>query len=232
MKKAIKSILRSAVGSYMIANYLRFAYYTSRKVVILPETGAYTGAEAPVIYATWHGQNFLFPFWFRGKAPTNALVALHGDGRMIGRAIGFLGVKLILGSGGGGNMSGKTRGGKGGAKAFLKLRRVLQAGETVTMTADVPKISRVVGEGIILLARKSGAPIAPIAIVSSRRTLLKNWDRTQIHRPFSRIIYVMGDHITVPDDGTPLKTYSTRLQAAMEAVEARAFALADKRRSD
>ena len=39
----------------------------------------------------------------------------------------------------------------------------------VVLTADVPKIARVCGEGIVTLAKLSGRPIVPVAVVTSRR---------------------------------------------------------------
>lgn len=185
---------------------------------IPPRTQTEAGAKRATIYANWHGQNFLFPFWFRGRPASNALVAHHGDGQMIGQAIGVLGLRLIHGSGGAN---------KGGARAFLQMLKALRRNETIIITADVPKVARVVGDGVLLLARKSGAPIVPLAIATSRRKIVKNWDKTQLHLPFSRLIYLSGDEIIIPDDDTPLEDHREVLRIALDEVQARAFALAD-----
>ncbi len=224
MKRTLKSLLRGPVGCFLIATYLRLVFFTSRKAYFGNENVPPNVPSGAVIYANWHGQNFLFPFWFRGKPATNALVATHGDGQMIGRAIGILGVKLIHGSGN--KKAGKSS--KGGARAFLKMLRVLKSGETVSITADVPKVGRVVGDGVLLLARKSGAPIIPVGIATSRRKLLRNWDRTQIHLPFSRLVYVVGPAIRVPDDDSALEIHRTRLQSGLDAAQAAAFGDADR----
>jgi len=70
----------------------------------------------------------------------------------------------------------------------------------VASTADVPKRSRVAGLGIIMLARESGRPIMPFAMVTSRFIRLNNWDRTTINLPFGRGALVGIEPIVVPPD--------------------------------
>lgn len=223
MKKTVKKILHSRFGARLIAAYLGSVHATSRVIVDFPEGHKADGAEAPMIYANWHGQNYLFPFFIRNRAPCTALAARHGDGHTVGMALEILGLPMIYGSG----SIGKTVARKGGAAAFLGLLRRLKRGETIVLNADIPKIPRVVGDGVLLLARKSGAPIAPNGIGTSRRMILDNWDRTQMHLPFSRLVYVIGEPIHVPDDGSPLDDHRERLKAAIDAAQERAFALAD-----
>ena len=62
----------------------------------------------------------------------------------------------------------------------------LKEGYNVAMTADVPKVARVAGLGVVKLAQHSGRPIYPVAMASSRRIELDNWDRSAINLPFSR----------------------------------------------
>ncbi|NOX41564.1 MAG: DUF374 domain-containing protein [Alphaproteobacteria bacterium] len=224
LKTALKSLLQGPVGSYLIALYLRFVSLTSRHLIESHHPDSPNETRCAVIYATWHGQNFVFAFRFRKHIYPVLLVALHGDGQLIGRAMRYLGVPLIYGSG----ATDKKNGQKGGARAFLQLLRALKRDQSVTLTADVPKIAREVGEGIVLLARKSGAPIVPVAMTTSRRKIAKNWDRMQINLPFSRMVFVEGAEIEVPDDDTPLKTYQQQLQSALDRAQERAFELADK----
>lgn len=215
--------MRGPVGSLLISLYLRFVNLTSRHIVEPPPDGALQNDTKPVIYATWHGQNFIFAFWFRNKKYPTLLVARHGDGRMVGQVMHRLGVPLVFGSGSG------EKGGsdKGGAKAFLQLLRVLRGGQSITLTADVPKTAREVGQGIVLLARKSGAPIIPVAMTSSRRKILKSWDRMQLNLPFSRMVFVQGQAISVPNDETPLAQHQETLFDALQSAQTRAFEIAD-----
>src|ERR1700712_3920724 len=75
---------------------------------------------------------------------------------------------------------------RAGAGAFKEMVRALADGYNVASTADVPKRARVVGMGIIMLARETGRPIMPLAMATSRFIRLHNWDRTTINLPFGR----------------------------------------------
>src|SRR5690606_33886381 len=89
---------------------------------------------------------------------------------------------------------------KGGARALLTLKRLLDNGRTVAMIADIPHgTPREAGMGIVTLARLSGRPILPVAYATSRRKVLeKTWDKTTINLPFGRLAVVYGDPILVP----------------------------------
>jgi lysophospholipid acyltransferase (LPLAT)-like uncharacterized protein len=77
---------------------------------------------------------------------------------------------------------------------------------------------------------RSGRPIYPIAITTKRRVELENWDRTTINLPFGRGAGALGDPIRVPADAdaAALETARCSLQASLDAVTARAYALADQ----
>jgi hypothetical protein len=107
----------------------------------------------------------------------------------------------------------------------------LADGWNMALTADVPKISRVSGLGIIKLAQISGRPIFPISLATSRRIVLDNWDRSEINLPFSRVAIVVGDPIRVPTDADAqiLEQRRSELETALNAASDRAHALADGR---
>ncbi len=99
------------------------------------------------------------------------------------------------------------------------------------MTADVPKVSRVCGLGIVTLAQISGRPIVPVAVVTSRRIDFSSWDRASLGLPFGRGAMVLGEPIHVPRDaergrarrGAPCR------RAGLDAVHERAYALVGAR---
>lgn len=222
MKEAIKAFLRGPGGTWLLANYFRFVRLTSR---VLIESDHEPGKDGPVIYALWHGQSLVNPFRFPRDRKPHLLVAAHGDGQMIGQVMRRLGMPLIIGSG----STERTDPKKGGARAFLQMLRALRAGDSVELTADVPKAAGVVGEGIVLLARKSGRPIIPFAMTTSRHKRLNTWDRMQLNKPFSKMVFVDGPPISVPDDDSPLAAHQARLAEALNAAQARAFELAGVR---
>jgi lysophospholipid acyltransferase (LPLAT)-like uncharacterized protein len=116
-----------------------------------------------------------------------------------------------------------------GESGFKEMLSALQEGYIVALTADIPKVSRVAGLGIVKLASASGRPIYPIAIATRRRFELKNWDRTAINLPFGRAARVAGVPIRVAADAdaAALETARRALEASLNAATARAYALAD-----
>lgn len=226
MKNSIQSLLRGPFGSWLIANYMRFVSLTSRHIYEPSDPSRKFGTQHPVIYATWHGHSYIFGFRFRNGPMPTLMAARHGDGRLIGNALKYLGVPVVFGGG----STSETNSSRGGAKAFLQLLKEMKAGRSVTLTADIPKRARIAGAGIILMARKSGAPIIPAAMTTSRRKLMTSWDQMQINLPFSRLVYVIGEPIYVPNDGSPVEIYQQKLQDALNAAQDRAFDLADQGR--
>src|SRR5262249_56009374 len=111
----------------------------------------------------------------RGKV----LISLPRDGEVNAIAAERLGIETIRGSGGRFDR-------KGGVGAFREMVDALAQGYSVALTADVPKVARVAGLGILMLARESGRPILPVAVATSRRIELDTWDRSAINLPFSR----------------------------------------------
>jgi len=83
------------------------------------------------------------------------------------------------------------------------------------LTADVPKVARVAGLGIVTLAKHSGCPIIPVAMATSRHYRLSNWDRSCINLPFGRMSAVRGEPIFVARDAD-----DAVLEVARRAVEA------------
>jgi hypothetical protein len=218
----------SAAGS-VAAWYLRLVWYSSR-VTIEPAT-IYDTIEIPIIIGMWHGQHFLTPFIKRKEAKHRAkvLISRHRDGELNARAAEKLGIGTIRGSGA---HSGEFHR-KGGAVAFNKMVEALKQGYNVALTADVPKVSRVAGLGIVKLAQHSGRPIYAAAIASSHRIELKNWDRTAINLPFSRIALVAGGPIYVPRvaDDAALEVARQQVERELNRVTARAYAIVDRKGS-
>ncbi|HEY5217911.1 MAG TPA: lysophospholipid acyltransferase family protein [Pseudolabrys sp.] len=219
---------QNAAGA-VAAGYLRLVWRTSR-VTLEPAT-IYDTVQMPAIIAMWHGQHFLAPFIKRGDAKHRAkvLISRHRDGELNARAAERLGIGTIRGSGA---HNGEFHR-KGGAAAFTEMVTALAQGYNVALTADVPKVSRIAGLGVVKLAQHSGRPIYPVAIASSRRIELDNWDRTAINLPFSRVAMVASEAIYVARDADAAALESARQQVENELnrLTARAYELADRKGS-
>ncbi len=207
------------------AEYLRFVNLTSRTVTVPGDIYERAGADLPVIIAMWHGQHFMAPFIKKKGYKAKTLISRHRDGEMNAVAAEWLGVETIRGSGDHGTEFHR----KGGVSAYRQMLTALSEGYNVALTADVPKVSRVAGPGIIRLARDSGRPIYPIALASSRRKELNNWDRSAINLPFSLIAGVVGDPVRVGPDATnaDLESARLRLESELNSATERAYAVAD-----
>jgi lysophospholipid acyltransferase (LPLAT)-like uncharacterized protein len=93
------------------------------------------------------------------------------------------------------------------------------------ITVDGPKGPAFeVKVGAVLLARLAGAPMVPVAWAASRGKYWDSWDRFQVPAPFSRIVYAVGEPLTVPR-GTPideLEPYRLELENRLKAVSRKA----------
>jgi lysophospholipid acyltransferase (LPLAT)-like uncharacterized protein len=207
--------------------YLRLVWRTSTKV--FEPADIYERVETPAIVAMWHGQHFLMPFIKKANATHRAkvLISRHRDGEVNAIAAEKLGIGTIRGSGA---HNGEFHR-KGGAVAFTEMLDAIKDGYNVAMTADVPKISRIAGMGVIKLAQHSQRPIYAVAIASSRRKELNNWDRTAINLPFSRIAVVASEAITVDvnADAATLEARRLELQNELNRLTERAYEIADRR---
>lgn len=215
--------VQEALG-FLFARYLGLVRRTNRLVLDPPDIYDRVGPRMPVIVAMWHGQHFMIPFARRPQDPAAGLVSRSGDGELNAIALRHLGIRAIRGSGDRGR--GRLQE-KGGAAAMRGMLKALAGGELVVMTADVPKISRICGPGIVTLARLSGRPIVPIAVVTSRRLQFRSWDRASLGLPFGRGAMVIGEPIDVPRDGDAEALEAARLavQRGLDEVHERAYAL-------
>jgi len=210
------------------AEYLRFVGMPTRFQLEPADIYARGEADMPIILAFWHGQHLLAPVARKIEHRVNMLVSRHRDGEINAIAAARLGVGTIRGSGnhGGGFVH------KAGVAAFQSMLDSLAEGSSVALSADVPKVARVAGLGIIKLAQASGRPIYPSAIATSRRYVFNNWDRSTLNLPFGRGAGVAAEPLTVPkdaDDAT-LEKFRQLLEERLNAATRRAYELVDQPR--
>lgn len=222
---SFRKISRSAwfqrAAGFLAAEFLRLIWLTNRFSIDPPDVYEQAEPNFPLIIAFWHGQHFMMPF-LRRDYQAKVLISRHGDGEINAIAAERLGVGTVRGSGDHGGAFHR----KGGVAAFKAMLGVLEEGCNMALTADVPKVSRVAGLGIIMLARESGRPILPVAIATSRFWRLKNWDRSVIHLPFGRGVIAAGEPIRIPldADAATMETLRLQLEANLNDVTRRAYA--------
>lgn len=223
-----RPIVRWFMGAVLIGGYLRLIRLTSRIVYDPPDCWERADANAPIISASWHGQSNLAYFCTPHPERMALLISNHPDGRMaaaLGRSFGF---QTIDGSG----ASDRQSHGTGGLAAFRGMMRALKGGTSLFLTADIPPVpGRQVAPGIIAIARRSGRPVYAMATASSRRKILKVWDRMQMNYPFSRIAFAVEGPITMTDPAVSDEAYGAELKMMLDRALERAFAIADGRAS-
>jgi lysophospholipid acyltransferase (LPLAT)-like uncharacterized protein len=174
-----------------------------------------------VILAFWHGRILLMPFPYQTYRGSKACImnSIHRDGEIITRVIKRFGISAVRGS--------STRGWMGGLKGLLEAYR---QGYDLIVVPDGPRGPRYQAKsGVLQLARATGAPIFPVSYGAAWKTTINSWDRLLIPFPFSRVTYVIGQSITVPDDASPQMMEEKRqeLQETLLAITAQADASFD-----
>lgn len=205
--------------------YLKLVYVTNRWVVEPADALERARPLLPVIAAVWHGQHVLLPVIPMGLK-ASVMISRSLDGEITARIAERFGASAIRASGG---RDARRWLEKGGMKGFIEMLQALERGDNVLQTADVPKgTPRQVGQGIIALARRSGRPIVPLAVASSRRQVVRRtWDRTTLNLPFGRSALCVGEpvHVAPDADDAAMEAARKRLQTELNRITARAYEL-------
>src|SRR5512143_1091422 len=211
LKRLLASKPAAAIGSALLAAYIRLVYATSTIKRDPPDTDAKLFDRHPQILAMWHGQFVLLPKLKPARpADVRAMVSRHADAEIIGAVLERFGMHLIRGAG-----------------AMRESLRALASGATVAMTADVPPgPARKAGTGIATLASMSGRPVVPFAIATRRFIALPPWRAFTINLPFSTLASVIGDPVRVKgEDAKSIEAGRLAIERALNEVTARAYRL-------
>lgn len=209
--------------AWLLAAWMRFCFATIRWTREgEAEVEAIWARGGGVIPIFWHSRLALSPAsWPLDRAtPTKALVSLSADGQFIARALERVGFPAIRGSTANKD---KARAAKGGSQALRDGLRQLKLGG-LAVTPDGPRgPANVMGEGVPLMARLSGAPVVFLGLSCRPAIRLGSWDRALVPLPFGRgaIVY---ETATYPEGAEP-SSVAADWTARLTAVEARADAM-------
>lgn len=205
--------------------YLKLTFHTNKWVVEPEDIMDRVAPQLPAIAAVWHGQHIMLPVIPLGLKGA-AMISRNLDGEITARVAHAFGASTIRASGG---RTATKALKKGGMVGFLEMLKVLEKGENVLQTADIPQgASRKAGLGIILLSKRSGRPIVPLAVASSRRkTISRAWDRTTVNLPFGKSAICVGKPIKVPAnaDDTQMEDARIVLENELNRITKRAYEL-------
>jgi lysophospholipid acyltransferase (LPLAT)-like uncharacterized protein len=116
-------------------------------------------------------------------------------------------------------------------KGFSALRGLMRQGKLthLAITPDGPKgPRRVVQQGGIYLASRTGMPILPTGLAFRSCWRAKSWDRLAVPKPGTMGVCIIGKPIMIPPDISmeEIESYRQKLQIEMDKIQARAEALA------
>lgn len=158
----------------------------------------------PCIYALWHAHQCCI-HGIKDRGNLNVLISRSTDGEIIARTVEKWGFKVVRGS----------KGKKGSVEATMKLIERLKSGECVAMMPDGPKGPAFeVKDGIIKIAKMSGAPIVPLYWYSEDFTFFKlpSWDGFRYPFGYTRLLNLYGEPIHVSADNTSEQDEEVRVQ--------------------
>lgn len=146
----------------------------------------YHNGGKPVIYVIWHGR-MMVPLFCRKDRGVYILVSQHRDGELVTSTVLASGNKTVRGS--------TTR---GGARALVRMVRLVKSGFKIAVTPDGPKGPRFhLHAGLVYVAAKSGVPVIPMTAGVRRAFYFKSWDSFQLPLPFTKAVYMIGEPYNV-----------------------------------
>lgn len=220
-------VFKQVVAS-LLAGFLRLVGRTNRIVEGSAELEAAIPVYTPGIVALWHGQHLLAPVYNPRNHPLTALFSRSADAELNALVAEKLGFGVVRGSGGRDERREVRR---GGVRALIAMKRILDGGGSVAMIADIAHgAPRQAGAGIVTLARLTGRPIVPLAVATSRRKVLeRTWDKTTINLPFGRAAIVLGDPVDVPADAgdAAMEAKRAEVTASLNRATEKAYRMVD-----
>ena len=155
-----------------------------------------TTAE-PVILCYWHQMHLMGSRLLRGLdrrgLRLGVLVSPSGDGELAAR----LGRKWV-------SETIRASSSRTGAQGLRQLHEAIRDRSlSLLVTSDGPRGPlHEFKPGAILLAQTTGAPIVPLAYAASRAWQLGSWDQFIVPKPFSRVVWAIGEPRYVARDST------------------------------
>ncbi len=205
-KKLLKSDAVRHILCWIGAQYIRFVWATGRwRTEGSGEARRLWDAGEPFVLAFWHGRLLMMPYcWDRSKT-IHMLISQHRDGQIIANVVRHFGIRWMAGSSS-----------KGGAQALRGMLKALKGGEYVGITPDGPRGPRMrASDGVVSVARMSGAPVLPATFGARRGKVLRSWDRFLVAWPFSSGVIVWGEPVRVERDAD-----EAAVEAARDRIEA------------
>ncbi len=156
-----------------------------------------------IIFACLH-RDILPALCFVKPTHPSLLISKSTDGDILASTLGQRDYGFVRGSTG-----------KGGGRALVGLRRCLENGQSIGLAVDGPRGPYgVVQNGILHLARLTGAPVLPLRATSAGALRLRTWDRTLVPLPGAKVHVTTGpvEYCSPGADEEELQLIKSRLE--------------------
>jgi len=159
------------------------------------------------VFIFWHSQMLAGWSLFKNNKSC-ALVSQSKDGEILSAMLKEWDYKVSRGSSS-----------KGGKEALRDLIEAGNNGYSIVITPDGPRgPARQIKNGALVIANECKIPIIPVKIIySSKKILLKSWDKFQIPYPFSKCKVIFGNEYFYPEylDEAKLTEFKNKLASEL-----------------
>jgi len=171
---------------------LMLAHRATLRIERVEDPGLADLDRAKIIYAFWHGRQYLLIPCYRGSGMA-VLTEVSWAGEIISRILERLGYVTVRGS---------VR--RKGVRAVVEMRRLMEEGRAGVFATDGPRGPALASKpGILALAQKLGRPVVPVATSASSAWIVPGtWDSFIIPRPFARCCVALGTPLRRAADGS------------------------------
>jgi lysophospholipid acyltransferase (LPLAT)-like uncharacterized protein len=188
-KSLLKKPLTVKIFSWFISGYISFVFKTTRWKFLneaIPQ--AYWKEGKPFMLCFWHNRLALMTFIWPKSHPLYMMISSHPDGQIISNTVGRYGIKTVV-------MSSKN-----GTEGIRNAMRFVKSGASLGITPDGPRGPRFQADkGALSLARMAKIDLIPASYSTTRRKILKSWDRLVVPLPFGRGVFMWGQPICLKD---------------------------------
>jgi len=191
VRSLIKKIFRSSaliLFPFLGSMLIRFLYMTNKKVFHSPKSIS----DEPIIFACWHGELLMLPYLYshyRKTPHAKVLISDHFDGELISRTIKYFGL---------GTLAGSTN--RNASRVLIQAIKTIKDGYDIGITPDGPKGPRhEVADGVIIMAKKTGAKIVVVEIKPTKYWQLNSWDKFTIPKPFGVLHYYSTKELDISE---------------------------------
>ena len=205
-----------------IATEIVYRVFRIQEMMTFIKNYNYPQIEDKVIFAMWHAnQCCLHGIPYEKRKKVHVLISRSGDGEVIARVVQKWGFSTVRGS----KDVGERK--KGGVRAAMGMIDILNNGDNVAIMVDGPAGPyHEIKNGVVKVAKHTGAAVIPMTWYSPSPTLLKlpSWDKFEIPIGPTPLVNLYGEPLYLKEDATKEEDnrFKEQLKQALLELEKKA----------